>query len=186
MTPWQPTDVERALLRHVINENGDTHQEIKAAEEYAEAHIKPIENSIALNKLRGALEATVSAEVGKYATSGSYNNLRLKDPVVELIKKEVSACLGTQIADVVQEERKRMNEFRDEIRNKMKSLEEYVALEMSRLLGEQDAADFIIKSFRSTLNDTLKKFIGNKPLAEIESMAEEREKKSRHKNSVGK
>ena len=37
MQAWQPTDVELALLRHVIKANGVRHQETKAAEEYSEA-----------------------------------------------------------------------------------------------------------------------------------------------------
>lgn len=34
---WQPTATERAILRHVIQEKGADRQQIKAAEEFAEA-----------------------------------------------------------------------------------------------------------------------------------------------------
>ncbi len=34
---WRPTITEHTLLRHIISVNGERHQEVKAAEEYAEA-----------------------------------------------------------------------------------------------------------------------------------------------------
>ena len=34
---WQPTELERKLLAHVIDRNGSRRQEMKAVEEYAEA-----------------------------------------------------------------------------------------------------------------------------------------------------
>ena len=37
MSAWQPTETQRAMFRYLIDANGAPHQQVKAAEEYAEA-----------------------------------------------------------------------------------------------------------------------------------------------------
>ena len=37
MSAWKPTEAQRVMFRHLIERNGAPHQQIKAAEEYAEA-----------------------------------------------------------------------------------------------------------------------------------------------------
>lgn len=67
MTSWQPTEVELALLRHVIKRNGIRRQELKAVEEYAEA----------------------SAAIARFINRIRGEGDRLEDMVEELVDAEI-------------------------------------------------------------------------------------------------
>lgn len=83
MTSWQPTETQRAMFRYLIDANGAPHQQVKAAEEYAEA------------------SAAISRFVNGYGTLGEVA-AELADTQIMLAQLcEMSAGLDALIAEQV-------------------------------------------------------------------------------------
>lgn len=174
-------DIERIALGS--NPDGLARLEFRNAvlSAYAEAHIKPLENSEEIKKLKALLSAELNVALEKYITSNraSFGRYELKPEIKKAIQEAASSVFEQRLADIITESRNRIDAIGEEMRVRVKALEQRVEQHLAGFGENKDAETFVYDAFTKVLNAHLNNFIKGRTLGEMEALADQRLKEEK-------
>lgn len=176
-------DIERIILGADPSEEVRLEFRQAVLTAYANAHIKPIENSEVIRKFRESMSAELNVALEKYVTSqrAAFGRYELKPELKKTINAAASEVFETQLNAVMQEQGAKLNAVADDMRKRVASLEQRVESTLAAMGGHKDGETFVYDSFTKSLNSHLDKFLKGRTLGEMEELAELRLKKAKRK-----
>ena len=136
---------------------------------YAEAHVKPLENSESLKKLKASLSAELDVVLERYVLDKKgYNLYVLKPQVKEAVRAEADAMFEERFKEIISETRDKLGRLEADLLEKYKAVEQRIEKRLAAIAGHMDGEGFIAESFTKSLNEHMNKLIRGRSLDEIE------------------
>lgn len=178
-------DIERLVLGAAPSEEArlEFRQAVLCA--YAEAHVKPLENSEPIKRLQAALTAELDVALEKrFVEKKGYNSYALKPAVKEAVQAEAQRVFDDNFKGVIAEMRGKLTTMEEDISARLAEMTARIEQRLSNVSGHINGEGVIAEAFTNVLNEHMRKLFRGRTLAEIEEVAEKvltAEKKAKKK-----
>ena len=166
-------DIERLVLGAKPSEEArlEFRQAVLCA--YAEAHVKPLENSEPVKRLQAALTAELDVALEKrFVEKKGYNSYALKPAVKEAVQAEAQRVFDENFKGVIAEMRNKLSAMETDISTQLAAMTARVEQRLANTAGHIDGEGFVAETFTNALNEHMRKFFRGRTLGEIEEVAE--------------
>jgi hypothetical protein len=159
-----PSEEVRLQLRHDV------------LSAYAEKYIKGIEHSPAFQEFKKCVEQEVNKQLREYATHLTNCQRVLNDDMKRLIAGVVKETFGDMYRTAVAEQRELYEKSVKDATAAYKISQDSIIAAMNKMADIPDVKTLIHETYVNTLRTTMREFIANRSLRELEECAMGKEK----------